>query len=204
MQILVADDSKTNLNLISRSLQQLGHEVVPAKSAQEAIELFKLSRPDLIILDVVMDSMDGFECAKQIRALNPGDWIPIIFLSGSVDDESISKGIDAGGDDYLTKPFSEIKLAAKIKAMQRISSMRQELFQATQKLEELSSTDSLTGIYNRLQFNKTIKEKIARMSSVILYLLKSSACTGILLLYYYIALRNKKMHRFNKIGRAHV
>src|SRR5215204_5936753 len=110
MQILVADDSKTNLKLITSSLQQLGHDVVPATSGQQAIESFKLSRPDLIILDVVMEGMNGFECAKQIRAINPEDWIPIIFLSGSVDDESISKGIDAGGDDYLTKPFSEIRL----------------------------------------------------------------------------------------------
>lgn len=161
MKILVADDSKTNLSLITASLQKLGHEVISAVHGPQAIEKFQLERPDLIILDVVMDGMNGFECAKKIRSISIDDWIPIIFLSGSVDNESIAKGIDAGGDDYLTKPFSEITLAAKIKAMQRISDMRKDLFEAKQNLTKLSSTDTLTGIYNRFQFNKVILEKIA-------------------------------------------
>jgi len=162
MKILLADDSTTSLSLIMVSLQDLGHEVIPATNGHDAVALFKKQRPDLIILDVVMDGMSGFECAKKIRCISTDDWIPIIFLSGSVDDESIAKGIDAGGDDYLTKPFSEVTLAAKIKAMQRISDMRKNLFETTQKLMILSSTDSLTGIYNRFQFNKTIVEKIAQ------------------------------------------
>lgn len=164
MKILVADDSKTNLDLIKLSLEKWGHEVFAASSAKEAIDIFQITRPDFIILDVVMKGMDGFECAKKIREISDQDWIPIIFLSGSVDDESIAKGIDAGGDDYLTKPFSEITLAAKIKAMQRIATMRNDLYEATQKLTVLSSTDMLTGAANRLMFNKIIREKIALSS----------------------------------------
>jgi len=160
MKILVADDSKTTRALITESLKRLGHEVIPASSGHEAVELFQSSRPDLIILDVIMEEMDGFECARRIRALDANNWVPIIFLSGAVDDENIAKGINAGGDDYLTKPFSEITLSAKIKAMQRISDMQHQLFEATQKLSALSSTDALTGVYNRLQFDRTIKEKI--------------------------------------------
>lgn len=162
MKILLADDSNTTRALIEGSLHNLGHEVVTASNGQEAIELFQKQRPDLIILDVVMEGMSGFECAKKIRSINTEDWVPIIFLSGSVDDESIAQGIDAGGDDYLTKPFSDVTLAAKIKAMQRISDMRANLFEATQKLMVLSSRDTLTEIYNRFQFNKTIVEKIAQ------------------------------------------
>lgn len=161
MKILVADDSKTNLALITEALSKLGHEVIPVLSGEEAIQVFTKSPPDLIILDVVMAGMDGFECAKKIREIEIDDWIPIIFLSGNVDDESIAKGIDAGGDDYLTKPFSEITLAAKIKAMQRISDMRLKLFDTTQKLYLQSSTDSLTGTYNRFQFDRFIKEVIS-------------------------------------------
>jgi diguanylate cyclase (GGDEF)-like protein len=147
--------------LITAALGQLGHEVIAAKSGIQAIDLYTAEKPDLIILDVMMQGMDGFECAKKIRAIECQEWIPIIFLSGSVDDISIAKGIDAGGDDYLTKPFSQITLAAKIKAMQRISDMRKKLYDATCKLGLLSSTDTLTGIYNRLQFNTSIKEKLA-------------------------------------------
>jgi two-component system cell cycle response regulator len=161
MKILVADDSKTNLAIITAALKKLGHDVYPANNGQQAIEQFQAIRPDLIILDVVMDNMNGFECARTIRQINSEDWIPIIFLSASVDDESIAQGINAGGDDYLTKPFSEITLGAKIIAMQRISDMRQKLFAATQQLSILSSTDPLTGLYNRLQFEKSMAEKIS-------------------------------------------
>jgi diguanylate cyclase (GGDEF)-like protein len=104
--------------------------------------------------------MNGFECATKLRALiQPENWIPIIFLSAKVDDESIQQGIDAGGDDYITKPFSDITLAAKIKAMQRIADMRSKLVETTHKLSLLSATDALTGLYNRFQFDKTIVEK---------------------------------------------
>jgi diguanylate cyclase (GGDEF)-like protein len=158
VKILVAEDSQTNMALLSTALKKLGHEVMPAKNGQEAIDMFKAERPDLIILDVVMDGIDGFQAAKAIREIDTENWIPIIFLSATVDDVSIAKGIDVGGDDYLTKPCSDITLAAKIKAMQRISDMRQKLFEATQKLYLLSSTDSLTGVYNRLQFDRSLKE----------------------------------------------
>ncbi len=161
MKILVADDSRTNLALISDSLMKLGHEVLPAKNGEEAIEIFANTRPDLVLLDVVMDGIDGFECAKKIREISADDWIPIIFISASVDDESISRGINAGGDDYLTKPFSHMTLAAKIKAMQRIADMRQKLFETTQVLHILSTTDSLTGAFNRLQFDSVILEKLS-------------------------------------------
>lgn len=158
MRILVADDSKTMLARTTESLKKMGHEVISVSSGKEAVAAFRSEKPDLIILDVMMEEMDGFECANEIRSIDSEDWIPIIFLSASVDDESIAKGIDAGGDDYLTKPFSEVTLSAKIKAMQRISDMRQRLFETTQKLYLQSSTDSLTGIYNRFQFDRSIKE----------------------------------------------
>lgn len=161
MKILVADDSKTSLALIASSIQKLGHEVITAENGQQALEIYQTNKLDLIILDVMMAVMDGFECARKIRAISNESWIPIIFLSASVDDESIAKGIDSGGDDYLTKPVSEITLAAKIKAMQRISDMRQSLYEAKQKLIILSATDVLTGLYNRLQFDKTLSEKIS-------------------------------------------
>lgn len=163
MKILIADDSKTNLALIVAALKKLGHEAIPAHNGEEAISLLTNNnvKPDLIILDVMMEGLDGFECAKKMRAIIEPDWIPIIFLSGAVDDFSVEKGIDAGGDDYLTKPISEVKLAAKIKAMQRISDMRKQLCDTTKELKILSSTDTLTGLYNRRQFEKTLQEKLS-------------------------------------------
>jgi len=161
MKILVADDSRTSLAILTASLQELGHTVTGTHSGEEAIEAFTRDRPDLIILDVLMGGMNGFECAKQIRSLDSNEWIPLIFLSGNLDDASIAAGIDAGGDDYLTKPFSDITLAAKIKAMQRISDMRNKLCDLTTKLLALSVNDTLTGLYNRLKFNQELAEKMA-------------------------------------------
>lgn len=158
MKILVTDDSKTNLSMITRVLTKLGHTVLTANNGMEAIEIFQQEHPDLIILDVVMEGINGFETARRIRRIDSINWIPIVFLSGTVDDINIAKGIDAGGDDYLTKPCSDITLAAKIKAMQRIADMRKNLFEATQRLYLLSSTDPLTGIYNRLQFDRSLPE----------------------------------------------
>jgi len=162
MKILVADDSKTMRELLTESLIKFGHDVIVATNGLDALEKFKIDRPDLIILDVIMHGMDGFECAEKIRAYDENDWVPIIFLSGAVDDENIARGINAGGDDYLTKPFSEVTLSAKIKAMQRIVDMRQKLYATTKKLRVLSTIDHLTGINNRLQLEKMIKHKMKR------------------------------------------
>lgn len=161
MEILIADDSKSNLAMLTSILTKLGHTVIQAHNGKESIDLFREKRPDLIILDVVMPGLDGFQTAKIIREIDDINWIPIIFLSATVDDQSIANGIDAGGDDYLTKPCSDITLAAKIKAMERIAEMRQKLFETTQRLYLLSSTDPLTGIYNRLQFDRSINEILA-------------------------------------------
>ena len=161
MKILVAEDSKTGLAILTKALKKLGHVVVGVIGGKKAIKLFAKTQPDLIILDAVMQDMSGFECAKKLRAIHNDSWVPIIFLSTVVNDNSISQGIIAGGDYYLTKPFSEIALAAKIKAMQRIADLQKKIHVLTHKLSIISSTDSLTSLDNRLNFDRMIKEKIA-------------------------------------------
>ncbi len=162
MKILVVDDSKLSRTITMNALVNLGHQVISASSGEEAISLFKTENVDLILLDVIMDGLSGFECATALRAIKEKEWIPIIFLSSAIDDESIAKAIDAGGDDYLSKPFSKITLSAKIKSMERIAEMRHQLIKISEKLETLSVTDSLTGLCNRMQFDKTLKDVIAQ------------------------------------------
>lgn len=173
MKILVVDDSKTNLMMTAAYLEQLGHEPILTADPYQCAVLFETNKPDLVILDVVMEGMDGYACARAIRKINDAadDWVPIIFLSAMIDDKSIAQGIDAGGDDYLTKPFSEITLAAKIKAMQRIADMRKKLFDTSEELKEaneklslISLTDGLTGIFNRRAFDKTLAAEWQRAS----------------------------------------
>lgn len=156
LKILIVDDSKTSLLLTSKQLEMLGHTTVSVSDPEQALDEYKACQPDLIILDVIMDKLSGYECAKLITDYNKQqhDWVPIIFLSAIVDDTAIEQGINAGGDDYLTKPFNAVIFKAKILAMSRIAKMRKLLLESNNKLEQLSLTDTLTNLANRSHFEK--------------------------------------------------
>lgn len=162
MKILVAEGSLAGLETISITLKKLGHTVISAANGEQVIDLFVKEQPDLVILDVLMQHMSGFECAQKLRKINKTDWIPVIFLSGSVEDESTFEEI--GVNEFLTKPINEDILAAKIRAMQHIADIQKKLYKATNKLNKILSTDLLTGIENRQQFDKIIADKIAYAS----------------------------------------
>jgi diguanylate cyclase (GGDEF)-like protein len=164
MKIEIVDDTLTNLLIVRKHVELLGHTVVTAGNGAEAIEVFKRERPDLVLLDVIMPEMDGFEAAQCIRKLEDNDsWTPIIFLTGMNGDADLKRGIEAGGDDYLIKPVSPVVLAAKVKAMQRLHDMRralvetaQQLDNANRQLQRLSMLDGLTGIANRRRFDEAM------------------------------------------------
>ncbi|MBT9499277.1 diguanylate cyclase [Zoogloea oleivorans] len=164
MKALLIEDTLTSATLVSHQLRKIGIEPILARDGEKGIELFKQERPDLILLDIIMPGMDGFEVARRIRQLEQaGEWTPIIFLTARTGDADLEKGISVGGDDYLIKPVSETVLAAKVRAMQRIAQMRYSLLVLTRKLDEanqeltrLSSLDGLTAISNRRQFDETL------------------------------------------------
>jgi diguanylate cyclase (GGDEF)-like protein len=167
MRILIADDSRTSRAALGDQLRAMGHTVMEAHEGAQAIELFRADEPDLVVLDVDMPVMNGYETAQRLRALG-GDhgWIPIIFLSSNVQDNDIAAGIEAGGDDYLAKPVSPVVLRAKINAMQRITDMRRRLVDLTEELSgmnaslrEESSQDALTGIPNRRSFDAAFDQE---------------------------------------------
>ncbi len=170
MKILIVEDSRANLLVLSEYARDFGATVLPAENGENAVTTFERDRPDMVLLDVVLPDIDGFEVARRIRALEtPGDWTPIIFLSSLGADQDIEKGIAAGGDDYLHKPVSEIVLHAKIRAMQRIIQMRTSLVVlahkldgANQELKRLSASDGLTGIANRRFFDEHISREWRR------------------------------------------
>ena len=160
MKVLVVDDMRSELMAIGGYIKSASHEVITATNGAQALQLFETEHPDLVLLDVVMSGMDGYELARRIRALSETEWIPIIFLSGRISDADIARGIEVGGDDYLTKPVSRIVLMAKFQAMERIVAMRQRLVDVTAKLELanrelqlLANQDGLTGIANRRHFD---------------------------------------------------
>jgi diguanylate cyclase (GGDEF)-like protein len=169
MKILLVDDSATIRAAASQMLEKMGHTVTVAENGERALVAYGRERPDLVLMDVTMPVMDGYEAAKQLRARSPDDWVPIIFLSGADHELDLERGISAGGDDYLTKPVSALVLHAKIHAMQRIDEMRRrlikvsaELTEANRALERMSRQDGLTGLANRRFLDTYLAAEMAR------------------------------------------
>ena len=134
MKILVVDDQAANRSLLSFLLEEDGHQTIEAASGQEAVDCFTHAVPDLVLLDVMMPGMDGYEAAALMKSHTP-DYVPIIFLTALSDDVSLSKCIESGGDDFLTKPVNETLLMAMLKAHDRIRELNSELSKKNQELE---------------------------------------------------------------------
>ncbi len=160
MLVLVTDDSRSICLYLSASIKNQGHDVLVAKNGLEAIELYKSNNIDLILMDAEMPQCDGFQATKKIRTIHPEKWIPIIFLSAHLEDEYIQNALDCGADVYLRKPINNVELHGQIRAMARISKIRQQLIEANAQLKSLAGTDALTQIANRGRFDDRLKVEI--------------------------------------------
>lgn len=168
MKILVVDDSEVEQLRMRALLEKLGHEITIASNGLDALEAYAANQPDLILLDVMMPLMDGLETARRIRSL-PVPWTPIVFLSGNVDPEDIASGIEAGGDDYLSKPVNGVVLGAKLLAMQRIASMKTVISRTTssqlkQEIAELVEVDRLSGFASERAGRSVLTREFVRCS----------------------------------------
>ncbi len=159
MKILLVEDSATLRFAMRNYILEAGHTPLIAQSGEEALQMLETTPVDMIIMDVEMPGLNGFETTRLIREWLGGHWIPIIFVTGLNEDESYREGIEAGGDDYLIKPVSAMIIKAKIRAMERITEMRDQLNQLNAELEALSQLDSLTQIYNRRTFNEMAQQQ---------------------------------------------
>lgn len=135
--ILVVDDEPKNVQVAGALLLQHGHEIIGAHSGLEALEKLKSFRPDLILLDVMMPGMSGFDLCKHLREDPENQSIPVIFLSAATDKNFVVEALDVGGVDYVTKPFHGPELISRINLHLNLQKTRREL------------TDAITG-KNRL------------------------------------------------------
>jgi two-component system response regulator VicR len=115
-RILVVDDEEVYRSIIKRVLVGNGFEVLMAQDGEEAVRLTASEKPDLLILDIMMPVMDGFEACRKIRSFSS---VPVIMLSARIEDQNKIKGLDVGADDYVTKPFNPYELLAHVKAILR-------------------------------------------------------------------------------------
>jgi diguanylate cyclase (GGDEF)-like protein len=167
LKILLVDDQLTFRTTLGAELNGMGHEVVLASNAEEALCIFERERPDAVLLDVEMPGRNGHWVAQRMREAEPDAWTPILFLSGLVGDEDLATGIDAGGDDYLFKPVSPVVLRAKLRAMQRLCGLHRELMTLTDQLkasnadlQQLTVHDPLTGLTNRRGLDIRLDEEV--------------------------------------------
>lgn len=125
--ILVVEDNEMNLEIMSRRLKKLGHEVLFALDGAEAVEKMKQEAPDLVLMDMSLPVMDGWEATRRIKAEPETTSIPIIGLSAHAMSGDREKALEAGCDDYDTKPVNMPRLQAKIEAMLKGTSIKQDV-----------------------------------------------------------------------------
>lgn len=117
---LIVDDDPVGRIALRRLLAHCGYDALLATNGAEGVENFEAGRPDIVFMDMLMPVMDGLEAARHIKRLCGARFVPVIFVTGNSDDEDLVRCIDAGGDDFMVKPYSGTVLAAKIRAMERI------------------------------------------------------------------------------------
>lgn len=134
--ILAVDDVAENLELLARNLQRLGHKVLLATSGPQAIEIANAKLPDLILLDIQMPIMSGFEVCAKLKADADTKNIPVIFLTAKTEQDSIVEAFSLGAVDYILKPFYNEELFARVNTHLRLKELSDELVFKNKLIEE--------------------------------------------------------------------
>ncbi len=123
VRVLVADDNPVDRLVLSTIVQREGYAVVEAVDGRDAVEKFHQERPQMVLLDALMPGMDGFEVARRIKCAAGEAFVPIIFLTSLSEADALARALESGGDDFLSKPYNQIILKAKLNALQRMRAM---------------------------------------------------------------------------------
>ncbi len=168
-KILLVEDDRVQAKFVINFLEKKGYEVLWAEDGRAAIKIVKTNSIDLIILDIILPDINGYEVARWLKINNDTKGIPIIMLTARSALNDKIAGLEAGADDYLPKPFDEAELNARIYASLRTKALQDELKERNRQLEELLAkvelmaiTDPLTEINNRRRFEEVIKKEFSR------------------------------------------
>ncbi len=160
-QIIVVDDDEVNLRLVSSVLSWEKFKIFTASSGQEALDYLNTLDPHLVILDINMPGFGGHETLKKIRERKK--YVSVIFLSSNKQTEEIVKGLNAGADDYIVKPFHPTELLARVNVQLRNRDIKNQLIVANRNLSQLVITDDLTGLYNMRALYEKLEVEIERV-----------------------------------------
>jgi len=158
-KVLIVDDEEENRLILSLLLLENNYEVIEAQNGQEAVDLYTKHKPDMVFMDIIMPVMDGYQATRQIRALSQDDFIPIIFTTALSDIEDLEKCIEAGGDDFITKPIDLNILKSKIHSLARIRGIYR-------RLNELTQTQNTDRELSERMLNRAIFAKNTHIESI--------------------------------------
>jgi adenylate cyclase len=150
--ILIADDNEANREILGRLLEARGYELVMASDGEEALTCARSKLPDLILLDVMMPKMDGFEVCQRLKADKNLPFMPIILVTARADSKDVVRGLEAGGDEYVTKPIDQAALVARVRSALRIKELHDTVHEQSNRLA--AQADELA------QWNDTLQQRV--------------------------------------------
>jgi diguanylate cyclase (GGDEF)-like protein len=163
MKILIAEDDQVSRRVLEAHLGKWGYQVLSARDGNEAWQILQSAEPPrLAILDWMMPGMDGIELCRRVRLEGREPYTYIILLTALSGEENLCIGMDAGADDYLTKPFRGNELRVRLRAGRRIVDLQDELIAAREALRIKAAHDPLTGLWNHEEIISTLQREMAR------------------------------------------
>ena len=160
--ILIVEDNPVSIKILEKILVQEGHQVITAENGRIAMEKFNNEFCPTIITDWMMPEMDGPELCRVIRAGDYERYVYLILVTGNNEKKDIVTGLEAGADDYITKPYNHSELIARLNTGLRILDLERSLKKANDEIKILSVTDSLTGSYNRACISERLPAELKR------------------------------------------
>ena len=159
MNILIAEDDEISKKMLQTILIKSGHSVAAVEDGVKALEAIQKTVPDMLITDWMMPDMDGLELCRRLRALSLPGYVYTILLTALTEKEKIREGLDAGADDYVTKPYDRTELLARVRAGERVIQLEKSLRQRNVELSEaLNQVKQLKGLLPICMFCKKIRK----------------------------------------------
>ena len=163
MRVLAAEDNPVFQSMFKTMLTRWGYQPVMARDGNEAWSILeRADAPRLAVLDWMMPGVDGVEICRRVRSANREPYVYILLLTARTESQDLIEGMDAGADDYLTKPFNAHELRVRIRAGRRILELQEELLRAREALREQATHDGLTGLLNRTSIMEKLDDELAR------------------------------------------
>ena len=163
LRVLVAEDNPVFQAMLRNILSKWGYEAVTARDGEEAWKILQSENsPQLAILDWMMPGLDGLEICRRVRGAGREPYVYIVLLTARTESRDLVEGMDAGADDYLTKPFRNHELRVRLRAGTRILDLQAELVRARERLREQATHDMLTGLHNRAAILDILRTELAR------------------------------------------